>query len=253
MYFNKMQIPIIDINNSHTIIDACQKFGFFYVPYNDFLKNTEQIEIINYIKDYFKKTPKDKFKDKIDESLSGYIYSNSEIELKEKFRYWPGCRFNIKILDSYYKKINQLACIIFEKICESLNIKDYSHLINNNYNVLEVIHYSMSNNDNVFGIREHSDWGLITILFTTEEGLQIKNLQNQWINVPIIDNHFIVNIGDMLELLSNGVYRSTRHQVKIIKEKYSLAYFFEPSINSCINGVVYGDYLNEKLEQFYKY
>ncbi|GAY64043.1 hypothetical protein CUMW_230500 [Citrus unshiu] len=80
----------------------------------------------------------------------------------------------------------------------------------------------------------HCDLNFITLLATDEIwGLQIcreKNAQPQlWEAIPPVKGAFIVNVGDMLEMLSNGAFRSILHRVVFGKERYSTGLFLCPS------------------------
>ena len=73
-----------------------------------------------------------------------------------------------------------------------------------------------------YGVGEHTDYGLITILKQDHYGgLQVKNTNNKWINAPYINNTFFINIGDMLERMTNGYYISTPHRVQSHNELYN--------------------------------
>lgn len=88
----------------------------------------------------------------------------------------------------------------------------------------------------VFGAGAHTDYGLITLLSTDENpGLQIF-LQGEWIDVPPRADAFIVNIGDMGERWTNGVFQSTRHRVVNLtgKERYSVPFFYEPNYSCSV-------------------
>ncbi|KAE8702589.1 hypothetical protein F3Y22_tig00110482pilonHSYRG00406 [Hibiscus syriacus] len=67
--------------------------------------------------------------------------------------------------------------------------------------------------DLVLGINPHSDPDIITLLLQDDEipGLQIRH-KNKWILVKPIRNAIVVNVGDVLEILSNGVYKSVEHR-----------------------------------------
>ena len=86
-----------------------------------------------------------------------------------------------------------------------------------------------------WGVGEHTDYGLITLLAQDAcGGLQVKvnnRSQNEWINVPSIPGAIVVNIGDMLERLTCGLYKSTPHRVRNTsgKERLSFPLFFDPS------------------------
>ncbi|KAL6992044.1 hypothetical protein U1Q18_010155 [Sarracenia purpurea var. burkii] len=84
------------------------------------------------------------------------------------------------------------------------------------------------------GLSAHSDGSGITILLQLNEveGLQIKN-GGQWIPIKPFPNAFIVNIGDMLEIMTNGIYRSIEHRavVNSDKERISIATFVSPRLD----------------------
>ncbi|XP_049405145.1 2-oxoglutarate-Fe(II) type oxidoreductase hxnY-like isoform X3 [Solanum stenotomum] len=103
---------------------------------------------------------------------------------------------------------------------------------------LRLLHYEGKLSDpsnGIFGAGAHSDYGLITLLATDDvSGLQIckdKDAEPQiWEYVPPLRGAFIVNLGDMLERWSNGIFRSTLHRVLGNgQERFSIAYFVEPS------------------------
>ncbi|PRQ50343.1 putative codeine 3-O-demethylase [Rosa chinensis] len=92
----------------------------------------------------------------------------------------------------------------------------------------------------VGGLRPHSDGSGITILHQVNgvQGLQIKK-DGAWF--PVIFNHgaFVVNVGDILEILSDGLYKSIEHRVIVNpeKERISIAMFFMPKLESEIGPV----------------
>jgi isopenicillin N synthase-like dioxygenase len=83
----------------------------------------------------------------------------------------------------------------------------------------------------VTGLNSHSDGGGLTILLQGNdvEGLQIKK-DGFWIPVKPLPNAFIINLGDMLEILTNGIYPSIEHRamVDLNKERLSIATFYGP-------------------------
>ncbi|CAJ2659497.1 unnamed protein product [Trifolium pratense] len=86
--------------------------------------------------------------------------------------------------------------------------------------------------EKVIGLTKHSDPVGVTILLQLNEveGLQIKK-NCMWLPIKPLPNAFIVNIGDMLEIITNGIYRSIEHRaiVNSEKERLSIATFY--SIN----------------------
>ena len=85
-----------------------------------------------------------------------------------------------------------------------------------------------------WGVGEHTDYGLLTLLAQDENGgLQVKT-PNGWIEAPPIEGALVCNIGDMLDRLTGGVYRSTPHRVRNIsgKSRLSFPFFFDPGCNA---------------------
>ncbi|PTB35341.1 hypothetical protein M441DRAFT_62822 [Trichoderma asperellum CBS 433.97] len=87
-----------------------------------------------------------------------------------------------------------------------------------------------------FGIGEHTDFGYLTILKVDSPGLQILSPSDEWVDVPVIENAFIVNVGDMLDQLTHGRFRSRPHRVQRPKSvsppRYSFPLFFDFAWNT---------------------
>jgi isopenicillin N synthase-like dioxygenase len=82
-----------------------------------------------------------------------------------------------------------------------------------------------------WGVGEHTDYGLLTILRQDAVGgLEVKS-QGQWIAAPPIEDSFICNIGDMLDRMTAGHYRSTPHRVRNVarRDRLSFPFFFDPN------------------------
>jgi isopenicillin N synthase-like dioxygenase len=85
-----------------------------------------------------------------------------------------------------------------------------------------------------WGVGEHTDYGLLTILRQDDiGGLQVKS-RSRWIDAPPIPGSFLCNIGDMLERLTRGTYRSTPHRVlnTSSRDRLSFPFFFDPSFDA---------------------
>ncbi len=77
------------------------------------------------------------------------------------------------------------------------------------------------------GIGAHTDYECFTLLKPTAPGLEVLNGAGEWIDVPPVDGAYVVNIGDMLELWTNGAFVATSHRVrKVAEERYSFPLFF---------------------------
>ena len=88
--------------------------------------------------------------------------------------------------------------------------------------------------DESWGVGEHTDYGLLTLLAQDENGgLQVRT-PSGWIEAPPIEGALVCNIGDMLDRLTGGVYRSTPHRVRNVsgKSRLSFPFFFDPGWNA---------------------
>jgi isopenicillin N synthase-like dioxygenase len=104
--------------------------------------------------------------------------------------------------------------------------------------LFRIFHYPQSAagraGEPAWGVGEHTDYGLLTILWQDDTGgLQVKS-RSRWIDAPPIPGSFLCNIGDMLERLTRGVYRSTPHRVlnSSPRDRLSFPFFFDPGFNA---------------------
>jgi isopenicillin N synthase-like dioxygenase len=84
-----------------------------------------------------------------------------------------------------------------------------------------------------WGVGEHTDYGLLTILKQDEHpGLEVKSPAG-WIKAPPLPGTFVCNIGDMLDRMTGGLYRSTPHRVQnqSSEGRLSLPFFFDPNFD----------------------
>jgi isopenicillin N synthase-like dioxygenase len=88
--------------------------------------------------------------------------------------------------------------------------------------------------DEGWGVGEHTDYGLVTILaHDGTPGLEVQATDGGWLPVPAIEGTFVVNLGDMLERMTAGRYRSTPHRVRHAggpdgRDRLSFPFFFDP-------------------------
>jgi isopenicillin N synthase-like dioxygenase len=142
---------------------------------------------------------------------------------------------------TYIDAMTQLGHALMGGIALSLGLKEtyfrdrYTHdpLI-----LFRIFNYpcNSSNVDqqSLWGVGEHTDYGILTILKQDScGGLQIKT-NSQWIEAPPLPNTFVCNIGDMLDRMTGGRYRSTPHRVlnQSGRDRLSFPFFFDPNFNA---------------------
>ncbi len=90
-----------------------------------------------------------------------------------------------------------------------------------------------------WSVGEHTDYGFLTLLRQDMTGgLQVKTGGN-WIDAPPIEDAFVCNIGDMLDRMTGGYYRSTPHRVlnRSSRSRLSFPFFFDPSFDAEIHPI----------------
>lgn len=82
----------------------------------------------------------------------------------------------------------------------------------------------------LWGVGEHTDYGLLTILLQDDAGgLEVRS-RSRWVPAPPVPGSFVCNIGDMLDRMTRGVFRSTPHRVRnpAPRARLSFPFFFDP-------------------------
>ncbi len=105
---------------------------------------------------------------------------------------------------------------------------------------LRLLHYPASASAGEIGAGEHTDYGNITLLASDDVGgLEARTRAGVWIAAPPAPGAFIVNIGDCLMRWTNDVYVSTPHRVvnRSGKERYSIAFFFDPNPEALVEAI----------------
>ncbi|KAG6668671.1 1-aminocyclopropane-1-carboxylate oxidase homolog 1-like isoform X3 [Carya illinoinensis] len=144
----------------------------------------------------------------------------------------PVCR---DITIEYSKQARQLGIILLELLSEALGLNP-NHLIDLDCakGTLILGHYypACPEPELTMGTSKHSDPDFLTILLQDHiGGLQILH-QDRWIDVPSVPGALVVNIGDLLQLISNDRYKSVEHRVLAnnIGPRVSVACFFTPHL-----------------------
>lgn len=146
--------------------------------------------------------------------------------------------FRETVLD-YMQAVTELGHRLMRLLSVSLHLPESyfdQHFTRDPLILFRIFHYppyEQATNKNMWGVGEHTDYGLLTILKQDScGGLQVKSTAG-WIDAPPIANTFVCNIGDMLERMTGGLYKSTLHRVRNLsgQERYSFPLFFDPGFD----------------------
>jgi isopenicillin N synthase-like dioxygenase len=79
-------------------------------------------------------------------------------------------------------------------------------------------------------VAEHTDYGLLTMLYQDAGGGLELRTRDGWVEIPPRPDALVCNLGDMLERMTGGAYRSTPHRVRIPADRDRIAcpFFFDP-------------------------
>ncbi|XP_058767492.1 protein SRG1-like [Vicia villosa] len=131
----------------------------------------------------------------------------------------------------YSIEMKKLSMIIVEYMGKALkmNEKEMNTIFEDGIQSMRINYYPpCPQPEKVIGLTPHSDASGLTILLQLNDvqGLQVRK-DGMWVPVKPLPNAFIVNIGDMLEIVTNGIYRSIEHRATVnsAKERLSIATF----------------------------
>lgn len=123
-------------------------------------------------------------------------------------------------MGKYAEAVQQLVTQLIKVVLESLGLNPtYLHQqIQEGTQVMAVNFYpppppgSKPPEPAGFGWTAHSDHGLLTVLLQSCQGLRLKDQNDRWVRVPYTEGTLLVLLGDQMEVLSNGEYKSVIHQ-----------------------------------------
>ncbi|KDP30218.1 hypothetical protein JCGZ_17000 [Jatropha curcas] len=149
---------------------------------------------------------------------------------------WPDNPPNFReTLIEYSLKVKSVMDLLYKAMARSLNLKENS--FSGQFGERALMHARFnfyprcSRPDLVLGVKPHTDRSGITILLQDKqvEGLQIL-VDEKWVRVPVIPDALVVNLGDQMQIMSNGIFRGPMHRVVTNCEslRLSVALFHEP-------------------------
>lgn len=153
---------------------------------------------------------------------------------------WPDVPGFHHTVSTYYARISQLGHLVCSALELHLGLRpgDMTQHMSKPISQLRLLHYVRDAhvlNKKSVNMGAHTDYECLTLLHTRNQGLQVMTQQDQWIDVPVDPECFVVNIGDMLEAWTNGLLRSTPHRVlNLSPERFSLPYFLAANYDTVI-------------------
>ena len=213
--------------------------------------------------------------------LKEFYHIGQEVSKDNHFNYpenvWPEETPNLKIHGlEVFQTFQNTGRDLLRAIALYLDLEEtyFDHKIEKGNSILRLLHYFPQKNlenipDGAVRAAAHEDINLITLLMGgTAEGLQAKTKQGEWINVSPQPDEIVINVGDMLQRLTNGRLISTTHRVinprkeMLHTSRYSTPIFLHPisemdltCLDSCISesnpkkfsDMTAGEYLTERL------
>jgi isopenicillin N synthase-like dioxygenase len=180
---------------------------------------------------------------------------------------WPDLPDFRERLLGYYDAAQAQGLAVLSIIAEDLGLPSdhFDALFKDPLSALRMLRYPpASGARDEIGAGAHTDYGAITLLMTDgEPGLQVRPRGGNWIDVPNVENAYIVNIGDCMMRWSNDIYVSTPHRVLPPKNmRHSIAFFVEANPDTIVTAlpgtgdpkyapIRAADYLQSRLDATY--
>lgn len=253
--------------------------SFFNLP--DEIKESYEIDGIGGQRG-FTAFGKESAKGKKEGDLKEFWHFGQEVEGNEKLKAeYPNNvivnevpNFN-KVGMETYKKLEKTAIYVLRALALYVGLDEFyfdKYVLNGN-SILRPIYYPPIEGEPKGAVRAaaHGDINLITLLMgASASGLEVQNKQGEWIGVTALPEQLVINVGDMLERLTNNKLRSTIHRVvnpprdEWGQPRYSIPFFTHPisemSLNclpECItethpkvyDDITAGEFLNERLKE----
>ncbi|EEF33069.1 1-aminocyclopropane-1-carboxylate oxidase homolog 1 [Ricinus communis] len=252
-------IPIIDFNGIDSdssvridiinkVRDACKKWGFFQVI-NHGIPAAILDDIIDGVRKFHEQDTevKKRFYSREQAGIAKFKFNTNFDFYQSPAANWRDSMYCIMapdppsseelpdvcrdILIDYSNKVAALSNILFELLSEALGLNaNYLKDIGCSEGLLFLGHYYpvCPEPELTMGTSSHSDNSFLTVLLQDQSGgLQVLSCKNQWVDVNPTPGALVINLGDMLQLISNDKFKSSEHRVlaKSVGPRISVACF----------------------------
>ncbi len=278
------------VNEAETINqiqDACRRVGFFYIE-NHGVSPATVTRIREQAKLFFSLPKPQKDALLVDHQMRGYLpldYRSFEgedraatsrqegfwmgLEARETddrpldgVNQWPRAVPELQTaMEQYFVALESVSEALMRGFARALGLEEDTLLafFRDPTTRLKLNHYPPQENptdEHHIGVVPHADSGAFTILWQDHHGgLEVINKKGEWVGAPPIDNTFVVNLGNIMQIWSGGQFSSTQHRVinRGTNDRYSIPLFVNPNQEAVIKslvpasdsseqGFVYGEY-----------
>ncbi|KAF9669565.1 hypothetical protein SADUNF_Sadunf14G0120800 [Salix dunnii] len=259
-----MEFPVISMEKLNgeeraatmeKIKDACENWGFFELL-NHGISHELMDTVERMTKEHYKKCMEQRFKELVaSKALEGVQTEIKDMDWESTFylRHLPKSNIaEVPDLDDEYRKVmkefalklEKLAEELLDLLCENLGLERgylkkalYGSTGSPTFGTKVSNYPPCPKPDLVKGLRAHTDAGGIILLFQDDKvsGLQLLK-DGQWIDVPPMRHSIVVNLGDQIEVITNGKYKSVEHRVIAQTDgtRMSIASFYNPGSEAVI-------------------
>ena len=173
----------------------------------------------------------------------------------------------------YFDKAHEVAKLLMRGFALGMNLDEHFFMqtCDKPMSRASFVYYPVQpeeSGEQQFGVGPHTDFGVLTVLCQDNTGgLQVQDVNGDWIHAPPIEGTLVVNVGDLLSRWTAGVYKSTPHRVVNTsgQERLSLVLAFDPNPETRIDAndipglqavddpITCGDYLLWRFAKAFSY
>jgi Isopenicillin N synthase and related dioxygenases len=266
-----IRIPVVDMRDYYdenrremfldTLYDAMRNVGFFavrntgvdaevirdaYFQAETFFKRSSEEKALSFIEDLNGQrgfVPGEVAKGNKQKDRKEFYHVAKQGALPENI--WPeqaGFREALTLLydelEKYTVPLQQaIAGVINQRSSVQIDLDFFNHMTKNGASLLRALYYPAMESEEIdeehplYWAAPHTDIDFLAIIpYATAKGLQVER-DGQWLNVVVPEDAFVINVGDMLENISNGLFVSAHHRVvaqETNQDRFSMVLFVHP-------------------------